>query len=976
MTTHAILSPRYSRTEKWAFGVFWFWNLIFIAFFLLGFAPRIMPDLVLYVRHGLIPIPYLVYGIVLVSIPFIAVLLGLTILRREPRRLFVLGYTIEGPLMLLLLIRFFVIRDATPAVSLLSVITIAGMGVFIWNLLDKRPQDRPVSIRYLKVIGLSLYLLLALYASVWVAFYALPLLAWAGTAIFNFLIDIVQQLSTFWRSLEFFKFGGMVIALLGVTLLVSTGTLVVLMPIVVPILAVRAWINALRALPALPARRTAGVLSSATLVLVIVLMILAVQQPQHRAFALLAEPPQSPAEAQALIRQQEVIRKGLLNAYLAPVRYLSSVGGVGHVRDMYAGAFKLEDEQAKRIQDLYELVVRPLLYEPVEPVASTNPWEDSALQTEPLKAALLYESFFDEPIHVAERDTIVRAVRSTWNGEQATAAWQAIDDREIHLAEQEININEHGDWAEIELYEVYINQTRTFQEAIYYFSLPESAVLTGIWLNDRPGKRGRFEYVVSPRGAAQAIYRNEKVQQQDPALLEQIGPRQYRLRVFPIMTRQWVWGDNRGNPDRFEDKPMYMWMTYRVLAQNGEWPLPRLAEVRNVYWDSDSQRQVAGQPFAGEEWLPESIPTSGPVTASTHQYTFASGETVAAIPLAETSLPALTDDIRLALVLDRSRSMQRYAAEVQEAMTALMELQERGADVDVYLTASVYMGEAPSVTDVETVSLEAPVYFGGQNASELLAQFNQLSQGKPYDGVLILTDGSGYELGSAAAHNEIPQAPLWLVHLNGDFPLGYDDDTLQAIQASGGGVAGSLDEAFSRIAVAARADELAASLNAPAGSSRIDVMDGYAWLSYPAGAKGIAALTSAPDADFSAFAARRAILNEMQRSRGSIKDLAVLDALHAIAVEHHVVSPYSSMIVLVNAQQRRNLELLEGQTDRFAREFEGSGDTVPQAFTVTGVPEPEEWLLMALAAGLLAWYYRKSLKGKLNIQGRSGIGLH
>lgn len=33
------------------------------------------------------------------------------------------------------------------------------------------------------------------------------------------------------------------------------------------------------------------------------------------------------------------------------------------------------------------------------------------------------------------------------------------------------------------------------------------------------------------------------------------------------------------------------------------------------------------------------------------------------------------------------------------------------------------------------------------------------------------------------------------------------------------------------------------------------------------------------------------------------------------------------------------------------------GETMPDPNpVVTGVPEPEEWLLLALAAGMLAWY--------------------
>jgi len=166
---------------------------------------------------------------------------------------------------------------------------------------------------------------------------------------------------------------------------------------------------------------------------------------------------------------------------------------------------------------------------------------------------------------------------------------------------------------------------------------------------------------------------------------------------------------------------------------------------------------------------------------------------------------------------------------------------------------------------------------------------------------------------------------------------------------------------------------LSAILGLPAGSSQIDVVDGYAWATYPAGADDAHLQAFADTEAFAPFAARRVILSQMQQHHGDLGDLAVLDSLHAIAVEHHVVTPYSSMIVLVNSQQRRNLEKLEGQEDRFEREFEGSGDTVPQAFTVTGVPEPEEWLLIALVAGMLAWYYRKSLRQRFHFGGQSGM---
>lgn len=67
------------------------------------------------------------------------------------------------------------------------------------------------------------------------------------------------------------------------------------------------------------------------------------------------------------------------------------------------------------------------------------------------------------------------------------------------------------------------------------------AVLTGVWLGNSPDPNARFPFQVAPRGAAQAVYRNETRVIRDPALLEQIGPRQYRLRIFPILPVQTSW---------------------------------------------------------------------------------------------------------------------------------------------------------------------------------------------------------------------------------------------------------------------------------------------------------------------------------------------------------------------------------------------------------------------------------------------------
>jgi putative PEP-CTERM system integral membrane protein len=293
--------------------------------------------------------------------------------------------------------------------------------------------------------------------------------------------------------------------------------------------------------------------------------------------------------------------------------------------------------------------------------------------------------------------------------------------------------------------------------------------------------------------------------------------------------------------------------------------------------------------------------------------------------------------------------MEQQSAEVAET---LAELQTIAADVDVYLTSSFYRGEQASVAKLAEIAPDKIDYMGGQNAVELLEQFLALSKGRSYDALFVLTDGTGYQLGGESADLSVPDTPVWMVHIDGNFPYGYDDATLQVIQASGGGVAGNLDEALLRLAVS-----LGGAAH-PEISSR-DIVDGYEWLTITSEAaipEDIEIITHEVGESFAALAARRLILNEMVQHRGKIENLSTLDYLHALAKEHGIVTPYSSMIVLVTQAQQDRLDKLEAQDNRFERETEEMGETAPSPMEVTGVPEPHEWLLIILGSAILGWY--------------------
>jgi putative PEP-CTERM system integral membrane protein len=303
--------------------------------------------------------------------------------------------------------------------------------------------------------------------------------------------------------------------------------------------------------------------------------------------------------------------------------------------------------------------------------------------------------------------------------------------------------------------------------------------------------------------------------------------------------------------------------------------------------------------------------------------------------------------------------MAERAAEVETALARLDAAVGPGTTVEVYLTASRYRGEDPARVNFTEFDPNSIIYFGGQNAAELLAQFDLLHADQDYNAILILTDGSGYELGASDIDVPAPDTPVWMVHLDGDLPLGYDDATLEAIQASGGGVTGSIDEAMTRIATAIGADQ---------DTSSTDVIDGYTWLTTPSetAETGDTVVAHTASDDFAALAARRLILDIMKRQRGTLKEMNTLDRMHAIAVDQSIVTPYSSMIVLVNQAQHSRLDRLEALNDRFQREQEVIGETISQnPFSVTGVPEPEEWLLLALAGAMLIWYARTRVNGTL-----------
>lgn len=915
-------------------GIFWSWNGLFLLVVYLGFMPWIGASLIASLVSGQIPFPFVVPLFAFLATPPICTVVGLRYLRKSSTSLMRLFYGVEAPIMALAILRLFVLRELTPASTLMVVAGALAIATVVLELVFGYAAYSKGLARF-QMAAHTLVLIAGLYIGGLLLFYTIPImwvllvnfiqLTWVGA--------IAQQIQWAWQAYEpqnlldllHFLISGALHSLFVIGILALIGfssTLFVGMPYALVVVFSRSWSRIRHAFSQQFGAIQAWSISGGTAIALALLFAVTYPQPQVKAFALLAQPPESVNARQILLQQSPQIRQGLVNAYLMQYRYISSWSSANNLTVWYPAILPLTHEQASILQTWHNALMSPFLYQ--------GDRDDSE------KAAKLYADFFDMPIQKAESAAIQQALQSTVEQESVEASLLNISDRVVFLAQQEVTIKPAGDWAEITLYERYENLTQEDQEIVYQFSLPESAAITGVWLAEADMTE-RFRFVVSPRGAAQRVYQQEieRAQQapaEDPALLEQVGPRQYRLRVFPIPQRE-----RRGQPGI-----THLWLTYRVAQQDGTWPLPQLTEKRNLYWNRNTQRLRRGESLqqADDIWYEATISAAKIAEPQVHTATLAEGYQVTATPFTEKSPQSLLANQRLAVLIDTSRSMgdrqAELAAALEEAQAIAMDTK-----IDWFLTSeegisAQKLSQAPTLKDFS--------FYGSLTLIEQLQQLANLSATE-YDAIFVLTDAGNYELEEDAA--VIPTLPgsLWLIHLGGAVPTAYADPLLQHLIDTKGGVATTFAEAVNRLSTEQQI----------AGT----VMDGYQWtiapINHPANAVN--------EASFQPLAARQAI-RWLSRNR-DVTQVSELDRLHTIAKRTEIVTPYSSMLVLVNDRQREALQIAENEGDRFDREIAAGEDilTNPGDPLNASVPEPSAPFAMVLIGTIfcgLLWRSRSS----------------
>ncbi|HPG30663.1 MAG TPA: TIGR02921 family PEP-CTERM protein, partial [bacterium] len=453
--------------ERWMhYCLFWSWNIIALIFLFVIIFPFMFWDLISASLEGSVPWNFAVFSYLSIFVLLGSVIIGLTKFRGEPKTLTKFFYGVETPLLFVFLLRLTLIREITFATGYLILIFILTTVVYFINLFRPKPQNKKttdiICLIFDTIIGIF-----GLYLGLILIFYVLPF-AWILLKHF-FSFEWVAGL---WELI--FQSKGIILfyVMIGVVFIGFSSTVFIVLPFALIKIYITHFVNSIKKFAGRYCRKYAVIISILTLTTVVILFSITNNQPQKISFQLLKKIVLTDKDKLYIIDKSEIIKKGLVNAYLAPYRYLSSIKENNHIAMMYRETFDMNKTSAQRLQDFYNILTLPFLY------------KGNNLEEDRNEAEKLYAEFFDQSIMKGERNAINRAVSSTYQIDSIEAGLVDIDKSIVHLNRQTITVKEKKGFSEIEIFEIYENTTFRRQEILYYFELPENAVITGLWIND------------------------------------------------------------------------------------------------------------------------------------------------------------------------------------------------------------------------------------------------------------------------------------------------------------------------------------------------------------------------------------------------------------------------------------------------------------------------------------------------------------
>jgi len=426
--------------------------------------------------------------------------------------------------------------------------------------------------------------------------------------------------------------------------------------------------------------------------------------------------------------------------------------------------------------------------------------------------------------------------------------------------------------AEITIEEEYDNQTNSQQEVIYEFSLYPGSVITSL----RLGPDLEFPGVIAPKGAAQKTYESQIRINRDPALLEQIGANSYRLRVFPIPANR--------DFNTLKGKHQKVAFTYTTSATANGFPLPVYSRQTNVYSTSASTYLLAkGNQLTKMDVSDKYLPSA----FSPCQSRLDPGDLVQ-ITCAH---PILVSGKKVAILLDvslKNKSSPNLNQLIQFAKDHPEFFDTNKVDLYKYNTA---VSDPQVLTSPITPATLSSLVFWGQ--SDLNSALSKIT--RSYDAVFIIS-GSSTPLPASTRYPFSLSTPAYFIHPQ---TPAYSLEFTSRILQSGGLISNSWDDSI---------DQYFFSQNLPSDSYLVNK---YFYL------KNLPKLVPATGTLGNLSNYGQLMKYVQSTPTNLVNDITKMDELNTFAQKASLVTPYSSLISLVNVQQQQILQNFENQYNRY-----------------------------------------------------------
>ena len=716
--------------------------------------------------------------------------------------------------------------------------------------------------------------------------------------------------------------------------------------------------------------------------------------------------------ASQILKRENIIKNRLVDTYLAHYRYLTA-SGMTLLQQAYQNQLKLEQPTAKRLQNWFTVVAFPFVY--------TGRFEEDVK-----KAGEYYQNIFDEPIQLAENKKVSNTLASSFSfsTDQLKSSVLDREDKDVHLVQRIVSAQPDStrQFATVTIEEEYENTTNSEQEILYIFSLPQDSVMTDLKLGadlqlskEQLEIANAFQTIPTPssalgqlhspspvpsaipqpiehkdqgeiaaKGAANQTFENQYRRKIDPAILEQVGPVQYKLRIYPVPVKEENMTDRQRERLREPVKNQKIRYSYvTALDAKGYAALPKITETRNVFSDSKTTftRKASGEQPNKLTDQSQSIPV---ISRSSQEC----GSQVA----------QLTNNFRLTVYVPHTVNPwikneninfdcqnQFKGAEQALKNKRIAILADSSHSMGVKDWKSYLNKEVPlyDLLDTNTVDLyyfndlvSQPVNLNQQRNNP--KAWSQIAFGKTdrlhvlkqvegkYDLVLMFTDGS--EADTPGSPNFVPSIaqPIYMINKDGKIPK-LTDNLTYYLQANESRVVSSGREALQNFVVYQ-------AVKKNIRNAFILVGESGTWISLPASnAQTLSDLSaqSVPSGDpIAKVAIHRQIESEMREVANTLNQLTVLDVLNRTAQQSGIVTPFSSFIVLTTPEQREQLKQASLRDGRYVVNYDLGEEQLiePTAGGLLGtsaVPEPHEWALFLTGFGLVLFLGRHRVRALL-----------